>query len=316
MVTFIRHTDVTMDWLIFQVLAISSTCSGLRINTTSYQTLEKAVGETVKLDCLFTTNLADVGRLEIEWSVKPASSPTETTVVLIYSGGQIYDGYYRPLQGRVYLHAVDPGKGDAAIHLSLLTPTDSGIYKCQVKKVPGIQSIKTVLRVLNVPSKPRCYTEGTRAVGETIVLHCGSQEGAIPITYLWERTTGSKLLPTSAVMNHAAGTVTIQEASEDDAGTYLCTAVNRVGKEECFLELNIPQLMEVGVIVGAVTGTLLPIGITCSITYFVVRRLRKSEPEETSNDIIEDASPPACRKSNPSKNVMAQSTATHSIKYD
>lgn len=107
----------------FQVLAISSICSGQQIYTTNDQILEKAVGETLKLDCLFTTTLADVGRLEIEWSVRLASSPSEATVVLVYSGGQIYDGYYRPLQG-VYFHAVDPGKGDATIHFSLLTPTD------------------------------------------------------------------------------------------------------------------------------------------------------------------------------------------------
>lgn len=290
-----------LAYSMFQVLAISSICSGLEINTTNNQILEKAVGETVKLNCPFTTTPADVGRLEIEWSVRPASSLLEATVVLGYSGGQIYDGYYRPLQGRVYFHSVDLGNGDGAIHLSLLTPTDSGIYKCQVKKVPGIQSIKTVLRVLKAPSKPRCYTEGTKAVGKTIVLHCGSQEGAVPITYLWKRTTGSKLFPTSAEMDHAAGTVTILEAIEDDAGTYLCIAFNRVGKEECFLELNIVRRWNMGVIAGAVTGILIAIGVTCSITYFVVCRLRKSELEETSNDIKEDASPPACRKSDPQK---------------
>ena len=133
------------------------------------------------------------------------------------------------------------------------------------------------LKVLNAPSKPRCYKEVTRAVGETIVLHCGSQEGAIPTTNLWERTTGSKLLPTSAVMNHAVGRVTIQEACEDDAGTYLCTAVNRVGKFRV-----LPGTEHTTTYGGGshctriVTGTLLAIGIPCSITYFVVRRLRRS----------------------------------------
>jgi len=42
--------------------------------------------------------------------------------------------------GRVYFESEDPEKGDAAIHLLLLTTKDTGIYYCQVKKVPGIKA--------------------------------------------------------------------------------------------------------------------------------------------------------------------------------
>lgn len=281
-----------MNWLSFQLATIILTANGLEINTSSNQIVQKAVGENVKLDCQFTTDPEDAGPLEIEWSVKSIRHPMEKADMLLYTAGHIYDGYYEPLKGRAYFHSEDPGKGDAAISILLLTPSDTGIYYCQVKKVPGIQSIKTVLRVLQPPSKPRCYyTEGAGDVGKTKVLHCASQEGAAPIWYSWTRHPPWKLLSNSAVMDQTAGTLTIQDAGESDEGAYICKARNRVGVEDCFLELNLPHPPSVGVIVGAVTGTLATIGIITCVICFIIRHRRKPEPE-TSNNILVDASPP------------------------
>lgn len=157
-------TDATMDWLVFQLVVISAlTAQGLHINTTKSQVLKKAVGENVKLKCEFTTALKDAGPLEVKWSMKSICHPMEKAEILLYMAGQTYDGYYGPQKGRVYFHSEDPGKGNASIDLLLLTT----IYYCQVKKVPGIKNIKTVLQVLEPPSKPRCYhTEGAGKVGK------------------------------------------------------------------------------------------------------------------------------------------------------
>ncbi|XP_059199171.1 coxsackievirus and adenovirus receptor homolog [Centropristis striata] len=274
------------------------TARGLRINdTASPKITEKAVGENVDLDCRFSTAPEDTGPLEVEWSVKSVRHPMEVAEVLLYSDGQIYDDYYQPLKGRVSFRAEDPGRGDATIHLLLLTPSDSGIYKCQVKKIPGIQNVKKVLRVLKKPSKPQCYytTGGDAGVGNPKVLHCGSQEGAAPITYFWRREPISRRLPASAMTDHAAGTLTIPDAGQSDGGTYVCTAKNRVGVEECFLEFYVTQTPPVGPIVGGVAGVagaLIALGL---ITYFLKRRLRGSEAEPAPNDIVVDASPPRRR---------------------
>lgn len=294
-------TYTTMDALVFQLLILVLTAKGLEIHTPTRTILEKAVGQNVKLDCHFTTSPEDAGQLEIEWSVKSIRHPMETAEVLMYTAGQIYDQYYEPLKGRVYFHSQDPEKGDASIHLLQLTPEDTGIYKCQVKKVPGIQNIKTVLRVLKPPSEPRCYyTEGTEELGKTTVLHCKSQEGAAPIWYTWARIPPWKL-PNSVVIDQTAGTLTIQDASDSAAGTYKCTAVNRVGMEVCFLELNIQPPPSVGMIVAAVMGTLTAIVIIASITYCIKQCLCQPQESETSNEIVMDASPPKRRKTSLAK---------------
>lgn len=164
-----------MDKQFFRLLVIALTAKGLEINTSNNKIVEKAVGENVKLDCFFTTCPEDEGILEIEWSVKSVHQPMEKAEVLFYTAEHIYGNLYEHLKGRVYFDAQDPQQGDAAIRLLQLPRKDTGIYSCQVKKVPGIQSIKAVLRVLERPSKPRCYyTEGDGEFGKTRVLDCGS----------------------------------------------------------------------------------------------------------------------------------------------
>ena len=50
------------------------------------------------------------------------------------------------------------------------------------------------------PSKPRCYAEGPTQEGKDIVLRCKSNEGTNPLQYSWDKTSGGKLLPSSAVL--------------------------------------------------------------------------------------------------------------------
>lgn len=96
-------------------------------------------------------------------------------------------------------------------------------------------------------------------------------------------------------MDQTAGTLTIQDASESDAGKYKFTARNRVGEEDCFLEFNLPGPLSVEMIAAAVVSSIATIGIIASVTYCIVCRLRKSEPE-TFNKIVEDASPQRYRR--------------------
>lgn len=301
-----------MDRLTLGLVAMTALgAKGLEINTTNNAFVEKAVGESVKLECKFTTDPGDTGPLEIEWTVKSVRSPMEKDQVLMYTAGHIYGDYHKDLKGRAYFQEGDPGRGDASINIALLTPLDTGIYYCQVKKVPGIRSIKAILRVLRKPSKPECHsTEGAGEVGRTKVLHCGSGEGAPPIRYHWSRRPPWKLLSDSAVMDETAGTLTIKDASESDSGTYQCTAVNRVGTEVCFLELYMPHPPAVGTIVGAVLGSLATIGIIASTVNFMVRcvQSRTRGPEEIPCDILEDATPPTCRRSKDQVAFVSPST--------
>lgn len=289
---FFLQTGGGMFRLVVQWVFTALMVTGLEISTKPNRVLELAVGDSVTLGCQFTTAPEDIGPLEIEWSVKSIRHPTEKEVVLMYAAGQIFDGYYEALTGRVYFHSADPGRGDGNIQLTLLTPSDSGIYYCQVKKAPGLRSVKTVVRVLKPPSGASCYsTERAGVVGKTKVLHCGTQEGAPPVWYHWGREPPWELLSTSAVLDATAGTLTILDASAEDEGTYKCTVLNRVGTDICFLELDITQPPAIAMIVGAAAGSLAAIGVISAGIYFLVKHLRR-KPKEIPNEIVEDASPP------------------------
>ncbi|KAL7390037.1 hypothetical protein ABVT39_013906 [Epinephelus coioides] len=216
--------------------------SSLEITTTGPTSIEKASGQSVKLDCQFTLGPQDSGPLDIEWSLLASDNQNEDKVVIMYSGDRPYEDYYAQMKGRVHFNSADPKNGDASINLTGLKSTDSGTYQCKVKKAPGIRSRKMLLIVMVKPSKPRCYVEGPTQEGKDIVLRCLSSEGTNPLQYSWEKTSDSKVLPSTAVMDPVAGTINVRNASAGTSGTYRCTVSNRVGTEDCILYLKVtPQ---------------------------------------------------------------------------
>lgn len=57
--------------------------SGLEITTTEQTVIEKASGQSVKLDCQFTLAPEDTGPLDIEWSLMPSDNQQEDKVVRV-----------------------------------------------------------------------------------------------------------------------------------------------------------------------------------------------------------------------------------------
>lgn len=55
--------------------------SALEITSTQTGPLEKASGQSVKLDCQFTLSSSDTGPLDIEWSLLAADNQNEDKVV-------------------------------------------------------------------------------------------------------------------------------------------------------------------------------------------------------------------------------------------
>lgn len=62
-------------------LLFSGPACGLQITSTGPTSIEKASGETVKLDCQFTLAAEDSGPLDIEWSLQPSDNQKEEKVV-------------------------------------------------------------------------------------------------------------------------------------------------------------------------------------------------------------------------------------------
>lgn len=64
------------------VLFSGLTC-GLEITTTGPSSIEKASGQSVKLECQFTLAREDTGPLDIEWSLMASDNQQEDKVVCV-----------------------------------------------------------------------------------------------------------------------------------------------------------------------------------------------------------------------------------------
>ncbi|CAL1573931.1 unnamed protein product [Knipowitschia caucasica] len=283
---------------LFLSLVMGLVC-GLEITSSGPPSIEKASGESVKLDCQFTLANEDSGPLDIEWSLRAPDNQREDMVVLLYAGDRAYEDYYAPMKGRVHFNSPDPKNGDASISLTGLKSSDSGTYQCKVKKAPGIRSKKIGLIVMVKPSRPRCYSEGPMQEGKDIVMKCVSKDGTNPMQYIWEKTSGNKLLPSTATLDTAGGTIIVKNASASASGSYRCTASNRVGSDECVLQLNVtPPPNTAGIVAGSIIAVLLILLIIAIILFCFCRsRHRKKYEKEICNEIREDVPPPKSRVS-------------------
>ncbi|KAJ8368338.1 hypothetical protein SKAU_G00083660 [Synaphobranchus kaupii] len=271
---------------------------GLEMTSTGPRSIEKASGDSVNLDCDFTLAPEDSGHLDIEWTLMASDNQNLDKVIILYSGGRVYEDYYPAVKGRMHFSSVDPKDGNASVNMTQLEISDTGTYQCKVKKAPGIGSRKIFLSVMVRPSKPRCFKEGLSQEGKDLVLRCLSSEGTNPLQYTWEKTSDGKLLPTSAVLDAVSGTMTMKNVSASTSGAYRCTAKNRVGAEECVLHLRIaPSPNMAGIIAGAVIGVLLSLVFIAIILFCCCRARNKKYEKETAYEIREDVPPPRSRVS-------------------
>lgn len=273
--------------------------SGLDITSSGPTTIESASGQSVKLDCQFTLATEDSGPLDIEWSLLASDNQGDDQLIIMYSGDRTYEDYPTPVKGRVHFNSADPKTGDASINLIGLKSSDSGTYQCKVKKAPGIRSRKMLLIVMVKPSKPRCYIEGHAYEGKDIALRCTSNEGSKPMKYSWEKTSDSKLLPASSVLDPVEGSVNVKNVSASASGTYRCVASNRVGSDECVLNLKVTAPPNTaGIVAGSIIAVLLILLLIAIILFCCCRaRHRKKYEKEICNEIREDVPPPKSRAS-------------------
>ncbi|XP_048872385.1 coxsackievirus and adenovirus receptor homolog [Brienomyrus brachyistius] len=298
-----RRRRMVFLTLFVRSLVLGALCAsmshGLDITSTGSTTFEKASGEGVMLSCQFKLASEDTGPLDIEWSQLASDNQKEDKVIILYSGDRAYEDYNPAMKGRVHFNSPDPKNGDASINLTSLQPSDTGTYQCKVKKAPGIRSRKMQLTVMVRPSKPACYTVGPSHLGKDVQLKCVSSEGTNPVQYTWEKTSDTKVLPATAVLDSTGSTLNVRNASNSASGTYRCTARNRVGMDDCTLNLRVvPAPNTAGIIAGAVIGVLLALILIAIILFCCLRaRNRKKYEKEISYEIKEDVPPPKSRVS-------------------
>uniref|UniRef100_A0A8C7A7K7 CXADR Ig-like cell adhesion molecule n=1 Tax=Nothoprocta perdicaria TaxID=30464 RepID=A0A8C7A7K7_NOTPE len=279
------------------LLAIVLLCltRSLTITSADQSMFERAQGEKVTLPCTFVLSENDEGPLDIEWVLIPADNQKKEQIIIMYAVDRIYNHYYAATTGRMQFTNPDPRSGDGSLDILNLKSSDTGTYQCKVKKAPGVQSQKIQLTVLVKPARTKCSVEGSQEIGNDIILKCASQEGSPLLSYDWRRAAGTRALPITSTLS----ILLLKNASQDYSGTYRCVATNRVGTDECSVELNVtPPINTAGMIAGAIIGTLLGLFLLAFLIVCCCKKHREKKYEkEVHHDIREDVPPPKSRSS-------------------
>ncbi|PNI54015.1 immunoglobulin superfamily member 11 isoform X6 [Pongo pygmaeus] len=253
------------------LLSLHGVAASLEVSE-SPGSIQVARGQTAVLPCTFTTSAALIN-LNVIWMVTPLSNANQPEQVILYQGGQMFDGAPR-FHGRVGFTGTMPAT-NVSIFINNTQLSDTGTYQCLVNNLPDIGGRNigvTGLTVLVPPSAPHCQIQGSQDIGSDVILLCSSEEGIPRPTYLWEKLDNTLKLPPTATQDQVQGTVTIRNISALSSGLYQCVASNAIGTSTCLLDLQV-----------------------ISRAFFYWRSKNKEEEEEEiPNEIREDDLPPKC----------------------
>ncbi|XP_053223371.1 CXADR-like membrane protein [Podarcis raffonei] len=252
--------------------------------------------------------------LDIEWLLK--NSDAEPKVVINYAGSNTYTYFNDEQKGRVSF-ASNNRTGDASLEISFLQPSDAGQYTCKVKNAGQYEWTHITLKVLEKPSKPKCWKEGEMIEGKEISLQCNTVSGTTPIMYRWERIeedgkAGS--LPPMAHINFSnPAQVLLKNLTWMATGLYQCTASNEVGQESCVVKVTVQYAQNFGIVAGAVCGAMGGPALVLLAVWLTIKKKEKKkyEEEETPNEIKEDAEAPKARLVKPGSSSSG-SRSSHS----
>nr|XP_015192894.1 PREDICTED: coxsackievirus and adenovirus receptor-like [Lepisosteus oculatus]XP_015192895.1 PREDICTED: coxsackievirus and adenovirus receptor-like [Lepisosteus oculatus] len=109
--------------------------------------IEGRAGGTAVLLCLYNLTALDnrTGNLDIEWTVRNTANISDP--VIWFSGNQVFK-LVPSFSTRISFSSDNQTTGDASVKIISLRTEDSGLYQCQVKKVPFIQKTTINMTVL------------------------------------------------------------------------------------------------------------------------------------------------------------------------
>uniref|UniRef100_A0A8C0R4B7 V-set and immunoglobulin domain containing 8 n=1 Tax=Canis lupus dingo TaxID=286419 RepID=A0A8C0R4B7_CANLU len=257
--------------------------SAVRINGDGQEVLYLAEGDNVRLGCPYILDPEDYGPngLDIEWMQLNSDPSHRENVFLSYQDKRINHGNLPHLQQRVRFAASDPSQYDASINLMNLQVSDTATYECRVKKTT-MASRKVIVTVQARPAVPMCWSEGHMTRGNDVVLKCFANGGTPPLSYKWAKISGHTH-PYRAGSYHSQhsfhselsyqesfhsslnqglnnGDLLLKDISSEDNGLYQCTVANHVGYSVCVVEVKVSDSRRIGMIIGAVLGSLLMLG--------------------------------------------------------
>ncbi|XP_059828816.1 coxsackievirus and adenovirus receptor homolog isoform X2 [Hypanus sabinus] len=276
-------TFLLLAWL------LTGHSGAVKITSAGPQTVHVAEGDDIQIQCVFKLEPSDEGELDIEWSIINPDTTKPDPVILTYVHSQIFE-YPSVFSGRFSFTEQNPSQGNASVRVRSLHLRDTNSFQCKVKKAPGIDTRKVTVKVHVQPQAPRCWADRS---GEEVRLQCHSEAGSPPLTYSWEKVSGTRQgLPQNSVTDSGSGTLLIRNGTDPSLfGTYRCLVRNLVGMEDCQLTLAAPaERREAGVIVAAVLAAILALLLLLLLVLCCC--CRKRHQKERPHDIREDATPP------------------------
>ncbi|KFW74027.1 CXADR-like membrane protein, partial [Manacus vitellinus] len=256
---------------------------------------KRVAEENVTLPCHHSLGLVEQGSLDIEWLLH--ISETVQKAVITYSGGRVYDDLNEEQKGRVSFTS-NFLAGDASLQIISLQSSDAGKYICKVKNAGRYEWSRITLKVVEKPSKPKCWLEGEMLEGKELSLQCRSASGTVPISYRWQRIDeedrAEHLPPNSRVM--------LKNLTQMSTGLYQCVATNEAGQESCAVQVTVQHAQNIGMIAGAACGVVVGLSLLLLVVRLTIRRKEKKryEEEEAPNEIREDAEAPKAHLVKPS----------------
>ncbi|XP_026768070.3 hemicentin-1 isoform X3 [Pangasianodon hypophthalmus] len=121
------------------------------------------------------------------------------------------------------------------LHVSV---RDEGMYECMAQSTAGVGRAHTHFTVTAPPMIDHSVSEVTAAVGEPVTLPCVLMDGAPPTDIIWTHN-GQKVQSGERISIRSDGSLHMKRATAEDAGKYLCTAVNVAGSANVTVTLQI-----------------------------------------------------------------------------
>ncbi|XP_043450161.1 immunoglobulin superfamily member 11 isoform X4 [Prionailurus viverrinus] len=114
------------------LLSLHGVAASLEVSE-SPGSIQVARGQTAVLPCTFTTSAALIN-LNVIWMVIPLSNANQPEQVILYQGGQMFDGAPR-FHGRVGFTGTMPAT-NVSIFINNTQLSDTGTYQCLVNNLP------------------------------------------------------------------------------------------------------------------------------------------------------------------------------------
>lgn len=264
--------------------AVSGIWAQIQMPQTSLDVIK---GQMVVLKASYNTD-TDLSTNTILWNLVS----NNTQLIISYTKGSISVSSAQ-FRGRVGFSSSMPSR-DVSLYINNTQETDSGRYLCQViiPNNPGLTAGLS-LDVKVPPAVPRCSLSGKPVLKGNVTLSCTSASGKPIPVYKWRKTSPTSEVFFSPMLNERTGSLKLGNLSSNMSGKYVCSASNSAGSESCFINLEIVTSTNVGMIVGAVVGSVLGFLFLLFLLgcFFFLKRRRDNE-DDMANEIKEDAQAP------------------------